>query len=40
MEKKDARMHVLVHSYPAVKVLLTFLLPAKVKDNLKYLVNL
>lgn len=37
---KKKRMRVLVHLYPVVKVLLIFLLSAKVKDNLKDLVNL
>lgn len=36
-KKKDARPSM---PLPIVKVLLTFLLTAKVKDNLKYLVNL
>jgi len=34
------RMQALAHFYSVVKVLLTFLLSPKVKDNLKYLVNL
>lgn len=37
---KKKRMRVLVHSYSVVKVLLTFLLSARVKDNVKCLVNL
>lgn len=37
---KKKRMCVLVHSYSVVKVLLAFLLSAKVKDNVKCLVNL